>query len=400
MSNLRLNRLERRTALSLSGVFFVRMLGVFMPLSVLAVAASSFPGATAILVGLALGIVGLTQAIMQLPFGILSDRIGRKPAIVVGLLIFIAGSVIAASSESIHQVILGRALQGVGAISAATMALAADLVRARQRSRVSMFIGLAIGTAFFLAFLVAPLLLSNFGLQGVFYFVALGGGVALFLVLFAVPNPGQTGFQKKQSDTSAGILRWLFHKQLMKFHVGIFVLHATLVANFMVLPFVLRDQFHFPLVEHWKFYIPLLGLSFLLVFPLLKLAEKKSKFKLFFLINAFLLSFAQLLFFVVPSDWLWLLLAGLIFFVAFNFFEASLPALVSRVAPEEFRGTCLGVFTSCQFAGIFVGGLVAGLIQSYVGTGFPSLFGFVLCSLWLLFLTSVKEPPLRHSNRE
>ncbi len=374
------------------------MLGVFMPLSVLAVATSDFPGATTVLVGLALGVVGLTQAVMQLPFGILSDRIGRKPAIVAGLLIFIVGSVIAAESESIYQVVLGRALQGVGAISAATMALAADLVRAEQRSKVSMIIGLSIGAAFFLAFLVAPLLLHNFGLGGVFYSVALGGGIALFLVCFVVPNPGRTGFQKKQSLPDAGILRWFFHAQLMKFHVGIFVLHATLVANFMVLPFMLRDQLHFPLFEHWKFYIPVLIFSFLVVFCLLGFAEKKSRFKLVFLSNALLLVFAQLLLFVMPPEWPWLLFFGSIFFVAFNFFEATLPALVTRVAPAEHRGTCLGVFGSCQFAGIFVGGLAAGLIQTSVGHGAPSLFGFVLCFLWLLLAVGVKAPPPRRSN--
>ena len=376
------------------------MLGVFMPLSVLAVAVSDFPDATAVLAGLALGVVGLTQAVMQLPFGILSDRIGRKPAIATGLLIFIAGSVIAAESESIYQVVLGRALQGVGAVSAATMALAADLVRAELRSKVSMMIGLSIGAAFFLAFLVAPLLLSNFGLKGVFYSVALGGGIALFLGFFVVPNPGKTGFQKKQSLSDTGVLKWFFHEQLIKFHVGIFVLHATLVANFMVLPFMLRDQFNFPLFEHWKFYIPILALSFLVAFRLLRIAEQKSRFRLVFLSNAFLLVFAQLLFFVMPPEWPWLLLFGATFFVAFNFFEASLQAMVSRVAPEEHRGACLGVFSSCQFIGIFVGGLAAGLIESSAGHGVPGLFGFVLCFLWLLFTANVKAPPPIHSSGE
>lgn len=384
-----LSATERRVALSLSFVFFLRMLGLFILLPVLALAGGAYHDATPQLLGLALGVYGLTQAGLQIPFGMLSDRYGRKPIITAGLAIFIAGSLLAALADSVYGLILGRALQGAGAVAAAIIALAGDLTSEQARTRVMALIGVSIGLAFCIAFVLGPLLYAAVGLAGLFYLGAALGGLAILILLLAVPAPAiaPSGGGTKPRAGRWRDLKALFKQRgLLRLNYSIFTSHLILMANFVVLPVALRDHAGLPAAAHWRLYLAVLFLSLFIMAPFIMLSERRHKTGLFFILGIALILLAQagLLFFhsgyLIIAAWLTL------FFGAFNYLEAFLPSEVSRLAAADKKGAALGLYSTAQFIGIFIGGLAGGLLHQRLGIGAVHLFCLLMALFWLLLI--------------
>lgn len=358
---------ERRAAMALSGLYALRILGLFMILPVLALYTGQLDGATPLLTGLAIGIYGLTQASLQIPFGLLSDRYGRKRIIILGLTIYAIGSVLAALADGILGVIVGRALQGAGAIAAVIMALASDLSREQQRTRMMAIIGLAISLAFALAMVLGPVLASQIGVRGIFWLIAALATTGILVTLYVVPIP------PPQSPRSASVpVRTLFRQvlsdtRLLRLNFGIFMLHGVLTATFLVLPLALRDQAGFAADRHWQLFFIAALLAIPAMLPLLRLAERRPCLKAMLLWAILALGLIELgLWYWHGTVWQigWLLFA---FFTVFNLLEALLPALLSRLAPVAARGVAMGVYASSQFFGAFVGGVGGGWMYGVAG---------------------------------
>lgn len=375
--------LERRATLGLSLIFALRMLGLFMILPVFVLYADALQGATPQTMGLALGVYGLTQAVLQLPFGLASDRFGRKPVIVIGLLIFAAGSALAALADDIHWLMVGRALQGAGAIGAVISALLADLTREHVRSAAMAVLGISIGACFLLAMVLGPLLNAWIAVPGIFLLSVVMGVASIGVLLWWVPAaPPLTLSDEPHSWRE--LAKVLSNPDLLRLDGGIFVLHSILTALFVAVPLALSEA-GLAGSRHWQVYLPVMLLSIALLWPLLRLSEQDGKLKWVFLLCIGLLGLALTgLAQGHPRVWAiggWLLL----FFVAFNLLEATLPSLVSRQAPAGHRGAALGVYSSLQFLGTFFGGLAGGWMLAHAGIG--GVFGFcaVLALCWMAF---------------
>ena len=384
---------EKRAAFSLSLVYAFRMLGLFMILPVFSLYADDFAGATPLLTGLAIGIYGLTQGLFQLPFGFLSDRYGRKKVIVIGLLIFCLGSIVAAEADSIYQVIAGRALQGLGAIAAAIMALAADLTREEVRLRVMAFIGMSIGASFMVSMVVGPLLAANYGLSIIFWITAGLALAGIAVIIFITPNPKSQAFHRETQLSLADVGKIIKNVDLQRLDLGVFVLHLVLSATFVVFPLILRDSLFVEESAHWKTYLPVFAFSVLGMLPLIIIAEKFRQLKSMFLLGITIVLLAEAgLALVTTYDMVFLMLV--LFFIGFNFLEASLPSLVARIAPADMKGTAMGLFSSAQFLGAFSGGIVGGVLlaSENPARGFLVLAGIVLA--WLLIASFMKQPKL------
>ena len=387
-----MNKQEWYTAGSLSAVYAVRMLGLFMILPVFALYAESIANATPVLVGVAIGIYGLTQATFQIPLGLLSDKIGRKPVIVSGLLVFALGSVIAASTENIWIIIAGRAIQGMGAVAAATMALAADLTREQNRAKVMSVIGMTIGMSFMLAMIIGPLINEWAGMSGIFWVTAVLAVTGVLLILFVVPKP-----QKQSSHRDAGInshflSATLKNRALWRMNIGVFILHMIMTANFSVLPLIFQDSLGMEGSEHWKIYLPVFVGSFLFSIPLIIIAEKYRKIRTLFLISILAIIIAQFGLAFGRADTIVLMAVFTCFFVGFNFLEAVQPSLVAKYSEVNIKGTAMGVFSTSQFSGIFVGGLAGGLVQSQYGYTGVFLFGAAMAWLWMFVALTLPKP--------
>ncbi len=392
-----MNNLEKRTAISLAAVYAVRMLGLFMILPVFTLYAENIPDITPFMIGLAIGIYGLTQAVLQIPLGLLSDKIGRKPVIAGGLLVFAIGSVIAALANNIEMLILGRAIQGSGAIAAATMALAADLTREEHRAKVMAVIGMTIGVSFGVAMVIGPLISEWAGLSGIFWVTTGLAFTGILLILFAVPQP-----PKLYSHRDVGIIKGylssaLRNPTLIRMNIGVFILHMILSANFTVIPLIFRDTLGLASVEHWKIYLPVLLISFVLSIPFIIIAEKYHKIKPLFIASISALVIAQTTMGFMANTTLVLLLAFLLFFIGFNFLEAVQPSLVAKYSNVNNKGTAMGVFSTAQFLGIFAGGTLGGLVSSYWGIQGVLLFGAVAAALWLLVALGLPQPKFYQS---
>lgn len=387
-----LTSLEKRATLGLAGVYGVRMLGLFMILPVFAIYATGLSGVTSTLAGLAIGIYGLTQALLQIPLGMLSDRIGRKPVILGGLAVFAFGSVVAALSDTIYGVILGRALQGSGAIAAATLALLADLTRETVRTRVMAVVGMTIGAAFSVAMVAGPILNEWVGVSGIFWLTAALAGMAAFIVITVIPTPTQSRRYRDTRMVRTYLRLVLRDTQLLRLDLGIFVLHLLLMSNWVVLPLQLQNHLGIDASHHWQIYLPVVLLGFLAMAPFIILAEKHQRMKGVFVGAVAVLLLAEILLYW-NGDTLTGLLVGLfVFFAAFNLLEASLPSLVAKQSPSHVKGTAMGVYSTSQFLGIFVGGTVGGWLHEHYGIASVFLFGAAIVSVWLLSAATMQRP--------
>ncbi len=379
MQSERMTRAELRAGTSLAGIFGLRMLGLFLILPVFAVHAPRLAGGDDLtLVGIALGAYGLTQAVLQIPFGMASDRWGRKPLIVAGLIIFAAGSFLAASAQDIWTAIAGRALQGAGAISAVVVALAADLTREGHRTKVMAMIGATIGFAFALSLVVAPVLYRSVGMAGLFGLTGALSLAAIWVVMVLVPEvPPQV-----RAAPRAGGLAAAFDPELLRLNAGIFVLHMVQMAMFVVLPGLLVGA-GLALPEHWKFYLPVVLLSFALMAPAVLIADRRNRAKPILVGAIALLTVVQSALAFAGASLMQLGALVMVFFAAFNVLEALIPSLVTRIAPASSRGAAIGVYNTTQTLGLFVGGFAGGWVAGRWG---PSgVFGMcaVLALVWL-----------------
>ena len=384
---------ETRAASGLALVFAFRMLGMFMVLPVLATYGMDLAGATPALIGLAIGAYGLTQAIFQIPFGIISDRIGRRPVIYLGLIVFALGSVLAANSDSIWGVIAGRILQGAGAISAAVMALLSDLTREQHRTKAMAMIGMTIGLSFAVAMVVGPLLTRAFGLSGLFLATGAMALCGIVIVMFMVPRSTGTLQHRESGVAKQALLPTLRHPDLLRLDLGIFVLHAMLMSSFIALPLALVEKAGLPKEQHWWVYLTALLISFFAMIPFIIYGEKKRKMKRVLLGAVVTLMLTELFFWKFGDSLRTLVIGTVVFFTAFNLLEASLPSLISKVSPAGGKGTAMGVYSTSQFLGSALGGILGGWLFQHGGLSVVFLGCAGLAALWLAFAVTMREPP-------
>lgn len=378
-----LNTVEKKAAASLASVFGLRMLGLFLIMPVLAVYGQEYADYSPMLIGIAIGAYGLTQAILQIPMGWMSDRVGRRPVIVGGLLIFALGSLVAALADSLVWVIVGRALQGAGAIASAILALASDCSRDEQRPKVMATIGLCIGLSFALALVLGPWLGGIVGMSGLFYFTGITALLAVVLVLTVTPTPVNKTPKRDLLPVKAELKRLFVTPQLAQLNVGVFVLHLVLTAWFVSLPLTIVNA-GLAAEQHGWLYLPTLVLSFVVMVPLMiRAIRKQRQLQTFRFAIVLLLIAMALIAYFAHSLW-WLVLGVWIFFIGFNYLEASLPAMLAQYAPAGSKGSASGIYTSCQFLGAFVGGIAGGWLYSIQGMTGVVLFCILLLATWYL----------------
>ncbi len=383
---------ERRAITGLAGLYATRMLGLFMVLPVLALYADDLAGATPLLVGLALGVYGLTQAILQIPFGLLSDRLGRKPVIAAGLVLFLIGSVVAAAADTIGGVLLGRCLQGSGAVAAAIMALLADQTREQVRTAAMATIGLSIGAAFALAMVLGPWLAAGFGLGGIFWFTA-GLAVLGLVVLWKLVPPAPRRVRHRDVGLDREQLRSILKRSdLWRMDLSIFSLHLILMAIFVAVPFRLVEA-GVAVERHGLTYLGVMALAFLAMVPLVIVAEKWRRMKAMCLLAIGTITLSLVGLAGLASGWWGLVGWMLLFFTGFNLLEATLPSMLSKLAPAGAKGTAMGIYSTSQFLGAFLGGLMGGLLAQQWGLSAVFAGCALLGLVWLALMAGMSAPP-------
>lgn len=379
VGNSAMSAFEKRAVFSLTSLYAFRMLGLFMVVPVLVLYGDQYQGSTPFLLGLALGIYGLTQALLQIPFGAMSDRFGRKPIIAMGLVIFALGSVVAASSDTVYGLIVGRAMQGAGAIAGAIMAMVGDLTGERQRTKAMASIGMAIGVSFAVAIVLGPAIANWWGLDGIFWLTAILAlaGIGI-LVGFVPPVPSVSKLPPLP------ITHVLFQADLQRLNFSIFALHFCLMASFVVVPSLLLSSVSISREDHWMIYLPVMLLSFVLMVPFIIWSEKNKKHKSLMIIAATTILASQFGF-AWGDNW-FVVVSLLVFFVGFNLLEASLPSMLTRVAPMRSKGAASGVYSSFQFMGTFAGGTCGGWLLGFANqeTLFYLCAGLLVLVIWVV----------------
>jgi MFS family permease len=383
---------ELRAAGSLAAVFSVRLLGLFMIYPVFAAYARNLSGANPYLIGEALGIYGLTQGLLQIPFGLLSDRVGRKVMIVLGLCLFAIGSAIAAVSNSIGGVIIGRALQGTGAVGSVILALVADLTAEENRTKAMAMVGITIGASFMLALVAGPIIANVVGVRGIFWLMVALALAGIAITELAVPNPRRLRVHRDAETVPALIGAVLRDRELLRLDFGIFALHAILTASFLVVPELLRDTLGVASRNQWIIYLPVLLVSVAFMLPAIIVAEKYRRMKGVFLTAVAALLVSQSMLYFGAHNIAVLLAALVLFFSAFNVMEASLPSLITKAAPADAKGTAMGLYSSLQFLGIFAGGIIGGFVHQRVGSSEVFAVTAGLGLVWLIAAVTMAQP--------
>ena len=383
---------EFRAASSLAAVFSVRLLGLFMIYPVFAAYAGTLTGATPYLIGEALGIYGLTQGLLQIPFGLLSDKVGRKTMIVLGLILFGIGSAIAALSTTIGGVIIGRALQGSGAVGAVILALVADLTSEENRTKAMATVGITIGASFMVALVAGPILSAFIGVGGIFWLMVALALVGIVITVSVVPTPRRLSIHRDAETVPALIGSVLRNTELLRLNFGIFALHAMLTASFLVVPGLLRGTLDIANRNDWLVYLPVLVVSVAVMVPAIIVAEKYRRMKAVFVAAVAGLVVSQVMLYLGGHNLYVLLVALTIFFSAFNIMEASLPSLITKVAPPAAKGTATGLYSSLQFLGIFAGGIIGGFAHQHGGTAGVFALTALLALAWLLAAATMAQP--------
>jgi MFS family permease len=387
-----MERQEFRAAGSLAAVFSLRLLGLFMIYPVFAAYARELSGSTPYLIGEALGIYGLTQGLLQIPFGLLSDRFGRKSMIVFGLLLFGIGSAVAAMSTSIGGVILGRALQGAGAIGSVILALVADLTAEENRTKAMAMVGISIGVSFMIALVAGPIAATFIGVAGIFWLMVALAVLGIAVTQWVVPIPRRMRVHRDAEAVPALIGSVLKNGELLRLDWGIFALHAMLTAGFLVVPALLRTTLDLSSQDQWVVYLPVLLVSVVVMMPAIIIAERYRRMKGVFVIAVAALLVSQAMLYAGAGNLYVLLAALVVFFSAFNVMEASLPSLITKAAPPHAKGTATGIYSSAQFLGIFVGGVVGGWAHQHGGTAGVFVLTTGLALLWLLAAVTMAQP--------
>jgi len=409
VDDLRMTPFERNASIWLALLYGSRMLGMFLILPVFAVHAAGMPGGSnAALVGLAFGIYGLTQALFQIPFGAASDRFGRKPVITAGLLLMLAGSLVAAAADTLAGLTLGRALQGAGAVSAAISALLADTTRDSQRTKAMAMVGAMIGLSFAFSLVAAPLLYQAVGLSGIFVVTALLAAAGIAIVWWLIPSPGRSGEAairtagrsgRGNADSTAAAgsgPRRILDADMMRLNFGVFVLHLTQMTLFVVVPARLVNLVGLPLSDHWKIYLPVVIASFAVMMPPLNWAERAGRLRGLFLFAIGGQFVSQLGLAFVPPGLGSMSVFLLVFFISFNMLEALMPSLLSRLAPSSGRGTAMGIFSTTQALGIFAGGALGGLLAHRLGDASVFVASALLIAVWAVVARGARRWPGRH----
>jgi len=383
--------MEKQVVVSIASLYGFRMLGLFMVLPVMSLYFDTYHQATAFLLGLALGIYGLTQAVFQIPLGLLSDKIGRRPVILGGLVLFILGSVVAAISDSALGVIAGRALQGMGAIASTLMALVTDFTSEGNRTKAMASIGGSIGISFAIAMVLGPVIAANVGLSGIFWLTACLGVIGVFIILKTIPKtvPMQKNRETQTDLQQIGTL--LRDPVLMRLNLGIFFLHLTLMAAFVVIPSVLVERLAIQAGQLWWIYLCLLGGGFLAMLPAMIVAEKRNAQKPFFLAAIALMTIAMVVLGKFQGTFITLVML-FAYFSAFNLLEASLPSWLSKACPVGNRGTAMGIYSTWQFLGTFAGGLLGGLALTSWGVDGLFLLLSLLLLVWCFVALKMTSP--------
>ncbi len=383
---------ERRAALGLAAIYASRMLGLFLILPVFTLYAQEYPDYTPLLAGLAMGAYGLSQALLQIPFGVLSDRLGRKPVITAGLLLFAAGSVWAALATSVVGILIGRAIQGAGAIAGPVLALAADLTREEHRTRVMAVIGASIGLSFAAALVVGPVLGRHLGLGGIFWVTA-GLAIAGLAVLhLLVPTPQVSRVRRDAEPVPAQLGGVLRNPDLLRLDAGILALHFVMTALFVALPLLLRDQVGIDSDHHWVLYLAVLVLSVALMVPFVVLAERHRRMKAVFVGAVGAAALAQVGLFLPGPDTVRVVALLVLYFTAFNVLEATLPSLVARIAPPHSKGSAMGVYATSQFLGAFLGGAAGGWALGLGGPQAVFAVSALALAAWLAVAAGMRAP--------
>lgn len=364
---------ERRTTLLLSSIYAFRMLGLFMILPIMSLYATSLKGATPFLIGLSLGIYGLTQAILQIPFGMISDRIGRKPVIIFGLILFLLGSVEAALSHTMMGIVWGRALQGAGAIGSTLTAFVADSTEEKNRLKAMSLIGMTIGSSFIIAMVLGPILNGMIGLSGIFWLTALLALMGI-VFLFFIPTPARHNPHPDCEPVLGQFKKVLMNPDLLRLDFGIFAQHAILTALFIAIPLLMVNQMGLSADHQWKVYLPVLLLSFIAMVPFIIAAEKKGKMTFIFRGAIALIAVVSFALWLFPSTLVFICILLFLFFTAFTFLEAAFPSLISKKAPKAKKGTAMGIYSSAQFLGILAGGTLGGFFFHHFGLNGIFLF--------------------------
>lgn len=379
-----MTKLERGFALKISLIMATRMLGLFMIFPIFSVYADNYENVTPLYIGIAIGAYGLTQAFFQIPFGYLSDKYGRKPLLVFGLIIFFIGSIVAANANDIFQVVIGRALQGAGAISAVLMAFLADYVSEDERPKANAFVGVQIGMAFMLALLLGPIVGHQLGISGLFWVIAALSIVAL-IVVATLPHAKP----KKQYKLSIANFKKILTVDLLRLDFSVFSLHLILTTAFIAIPIFLVENNILSIQDNWEIYLPVIVLSFLGMIPMIIVATKYQKTKTIFLLAIFLLALSQILLYQTALNYANFFIILTIFFVAFNALEALLPSLIAKTATSDKRGLAMGFYSSSQFLGAFAGGTIGGWIYNTFSLNSVFLFTTFIALIWWLISLSM-----------